>query len=297
MSYTVVPFYEPQSYTWTYLLADDASAQAAVIDPVWVFDPVSGTVDRSFIDQVLTHAANAGWNINWVLETHAHADHLSCAALLRDETGARIGIGEGICGVQKTFAKVFNLPDLAVDGSQFDRLFADGDEVALGHTRVRVMATPGHTNDSVSYCVDDAVFIGDTLFSPDYGSARCDFPGGNAGSLFDSVQRLYALGDNTVLHLCHDYPEQGQAPCHSFTVAEMRSRNIHINEATTREQFVAMRQKRDSGLSLPRLILPALQVNVLAGATPPPEDNGITYLKIPFDTSIPAILRQDPGRG
>jgi glyoxylase-like metal-dependent hydrolase (beta-lactamase superfamily II) len=290
MSYHVSPFYEQQSSTWTYLLADQESAEAVIIDPVWVFDPVSGQADRGFIDQVLAHAREAGWFITWVLETHAHADHLSCADLIRRETGARIGIGEGICGVQETFAKVFNLPGLATDGSQFDRLFADGEELQLGQTSIRVMATPGHTNDSVSYCLDNAAFIGDTLFSPTYGSARCDFPGGDAGTLFDSVQRLYALGENTKLYLCHDYPEPGQAPRCAFSVAEMRAENIHINEHTRREDFVAMREQRDQGLSLPRLILPSLQVNVLAGASPAPEDNGVAYLKLPFNTSIADIL-------
>lgn len=290
MNLSIESFYEPQSGTWTYLVADRASGTAAIIDPVWVFDPVSGAVDRSQVDTVLAAVSDRDWTLAWVLETHAHADHLSAGALIRDETGARIAIGQGIRNVQATFSRVFNTPDRPTDGSQFDRLLAEGDEIALGKERIRVIETPGHTNDSITYLVGDAAFIGDTLFAPSYGSARCDFPGGDAALLFDSVQKLYALPPETRLFLCHDYPAEGQEPRSMVTVAESRRDNIHLNDATTREAFVALRRGRDAGLGLPKLIFPAIQVNVLAGAAPPAEDNGASYLKIPFATRIPDLL-------
>lgn len=291
MGLEITPFYEQQSCTWTYLLADIQSGEAAVVDPVWVYDPVTGRVDRGFIDQVLDQVRQAGWQLRWVLETHAHADHLSCAGLIRAETGAGIVIGQGICSVQETFKRVYNLTGLATDGRQFDRLVSEGEEISLGNSTITVMETPGHTNDSVTYLAGTAAFIGDTLFSPGYGSARCDFPGGDAGSLFDSVQKLFALAPDTLLYLCHDYPEEGQEPRSHFSVAQMRAANIHINAATTRDAFVRLRQQRDQGLGLPKLILPALQVNVLGGRAPAAEGNGVAYLKIPFNTSVPEILK------
>lgn len=291
MSLSIDPFYEPRSGTWTYLLADEASGAAAIVDPVWVFDPVSGNASREAIDPVLATLRERGWTLQWVLETHAHADHLSAGALLREETGARIAIGVGIQKVQSTFARVFNTPDRPVDGSQFDRLLQEGDRVELGGLSIRVLETPGHTNDSITYVVEDAAFIGDTLFAPNYGSARCDFPGGDAALLFDSVQKLYALGDETRLFLCHDYPADGAEPRCVVTVAESRRDNVHINDGTRREDFVALRQQRDATLNLPQLIFPAIQVNVLAGAEPPAEDNGASYLKLPFNASLDTLLR------
>lgn len=290
MNMEIVPFFEPQSFTWSYLVADPVGGEAAVVDPVWVYDPVSGQADRSFADEILAHANGQGWTVRWVLETHAHADHLSAAQLLREETGARIAIGQGIRSVQKTFRAVYNLPDLPVDGSQFDRLMAEGDEIHLGELTIWTMETPGHTNDSITYVCGNAAFVGDTLFSPTYGSARCDFPGGDAGRLFDSIQRIYGLPDDTRLFLCHDYPAEGDAPRSMVTVAESRRDNIHVNADTDRETFVAMRTERDAGLSLPRLILPAIQVNIAAGAAPPPEANGFSYLKMPFNASLLELL-------
>jgi glyoxylase-like metal-dependent hydrolase (beta-lactamase superfamily II) len=231
-----------------------------------------------------------GWTLAWVLETHAHADHLSAGALLREETGARIAIGGGIRSVQATFSRVYNTPDAPVNGEPFDLLLEEGDEIELGEHAIRVLATPGHTNDSITYVVRDAAFIGDTLFAPSFGSARCDFPGGDAGLLFDSVQKLYALPEETRLFLCHDYPPEGTEPRAMVTVAESRRENIHINDSTSREAFVAMREQRDAGLKLPQLIFPAIQVNVLAGAAPPPEDNGESYLKIPFNTTVAKLI-------
>ncbi len=290
MSFDVKAFYEPESFTWTYLLADTASGVAAVIDPVWVFDPVSGQVSRDFIDGVLSVARANDWTIKWVLETHAHADHLSAGALLRSELGARIAIGKGICRVQEAFARVYNTPDRATDGSQFDRLLVEGDEIALGDSTIRVLDTPGHTSDSITYLVGDAAFIGDTLFEPAYGTARCDFPGGDAALLYQSIQKLYALPGETRLYFCHDYPAQGVEPKSFVTVEESRRHNIHLQADTRQEDFVRLRRERDAGLGLPKLILPAIQVNVLAGDAPPAEENGFSYLKIPFNTSIPHLL-------
>jgi glyoxylase-like metal-dependent hydrolase (beta-lactamase superfamily II) len=290
MSVSIESFYEPNSGTWTYLLADAENSAAAIIDPVWVFDPVSGLASRDAIDEVLAIVKERGWNVHWVLETHAHADHLSAGALIREETGASIAIGQGIRGVQATFSKIFNTPERPVDGSQFDRLLAEGDEIVLGDAVIRVLDTPGHTNDSITYLVGDAAFIGDTLFAPSFGSARCDFPGGDAARLFDSVQKLYALPDDTRLFLCHDYPSEGEEPRCVVTVAESRHENVHINADTRREEFVTLRETRDAGLSLPKLIFPALQVNVLAGAAPSQESNGTSYLKLPFNRTVEELL-------
>ncbi len=290
MSLSIESFYEPRSGTWTYLVADAENGVAAIIDPVWVFDPVSGQASTDAIDEVLAAARGRSWEVRWVLETHAHADHLSAGALIREQTGAQIAIGQGIRTVQATFSKIFNTPERAVDGSQFDRLLAEGDMITLGDLVIRVLDTPGHTNDSITYLVGDAAFIGDTLFAPSFGSARCDFPGGDAARLFDSVQKLYALPDETRLFLCHDYPADGAEPRCMVTVAESRRDNVHINADTRREDFVSLRESRDAGLSLPQLIFPALQVNVLAGAAPPRDDNGASYLKLPFNTSIETLL-------
>ncbi len=292
MSLSIDPFYESGSGTWTYLVADTDTGDAAIIDPVWIFDPVSGQTDRTAVDPVLDTARERGWTVRWVLETHAHADHLSAGALVREATGAPIAIGAGIRKVQATFSKIFNTPERPVDGSQFDRLLAEGDEIRLGGLVIRVLETPGHTNDSITYVVGDAAFIGDTLFAPNYGSARCDFPGGDAALLYDSVQKLYALPDDTRLFLCHDYPVEDAEPRSMVTVAESRRDNVHINTETTREAFVAMREARDAGLNLPQLIFPSIQVNVLAGAAPPAEDNGASYLKLPFNTTVDELLRR-----
>jgi glyoxylase-like metal-dependent hydrolase (beta-lactamase superfamily II) len=289
-------FYEPGSGTWTHLLADPGSEVAAIIDPVWVYDPVSGQADSSFIENVLDAVQQAGHRLEWVLETHAHADHLSAADLLRQRTGARIACGRGICQVQKTFARVFNLHDVATDGSQFDRLLAEGDTIPLGELRIRVIETPGHTADSLTYLVNDAAFVGDTLFAPAYGSARCDFPGGDAAMLFESISRIHGLPDTTRIFLCHDYPRDGKEPICSVSVAESRRDNIHAGGDTRKEDFVDMRRKRDRQLALPRLILPSLQVNILAGAAPQPDDNGVTYLRIPFNRSLDELVNLRPVR-
>jgi glyoxylase-like metal-dependent hydrolase (beta-lactamase superfamily II) len=286
-------FHEPGTGTWTYLLGDPGSGRAAVIDPVWGYDAASGLTDRAFIDEVLAAADREGWRIDWVLETHAHADHLSAACLVRAQTGAKIACGAGITSVQRHFARVFNLPDLAADGRQFDRLLREGDVVAVGGLEVHVLETPGHTSDSVSYRVGDAVFVGDTLFAPDTGTARCDFPGGDAGRLYDSVMKLYTLPPQTRLFLCHDYPAEDAAPVCGVTVARSRAENIHIRDGRDRADFVAQREARDRTLALPRLILPALQVNIRAGCAPATEDNGVSYLKIPLNRTIEELISGD----
>jgi glyoxylase-like metal-dependent hydrolase (beta-lactamase superfamily II) len=283
-------FYESESGTWTHLVADKASKAAAVIDPVWVYDPVNGAADGAFIGQVLAAARVAGYRVEWVLETHAHADHLTAADLLRRETGARIACGHGIRQVQKTFAAAFGMRDTATDGSQFDRLLAEGDVIALGQLEIRVIETPGHTADSITYLVQDAAFVGDTLFAPSYGTARCDFPGGDAGQLYDSIARIHALPDHTRIHLCHDYPKAGAAPVCNVTVAQSRRDNVHVRAGVSREEFVAMREGRDAQLGLPRLILPSLQVNILAGAAPKPESNGVSYLRTPFNRPLSELI-------
>jgi len=290
----IKPSYESQSGSWSYLLTDTEQRVAAIIDPVWVFDPVSGLTDSSFVDQLLEMAQSDGSRIAWVLETHAHADHLTAAGYIREKTGAKVAIGRNICSVQKTFVQAFNLHDVATDGSQFDRLVAEGDILKLGALDIRVMETPGHTNESVTYLVGNAAFIGDTLFAPCYGTARCDFPGGDAGRLYDSIQRIYLLPDNTQLFLCHDYPDEGRQPMSKVPLVESRRHNTHCNENTSREAFVAMRIERDRSLGLPRLIMPSVQVNIRAGAAPTPDRNGVAYLRIPFGRTLKEILGNSP---
>ena len=284
-------FYELDSSTWTHLLADSSEKVAAIIDPVWVFDPVSGMADTAFIDKVLAAAERRGYRVEWVLETHAHADHLTAADIVRQRNGAKIACGRGICGVQENFTRVFNMTGSATDGSQFDRLLEDGDVIKLGQLEVRVMETPGHTGDSITYLAEDVAFIGDTLFAPAFGTARCDFPGGQASQLYDSIRKLYELAEETRLFLCHDYPDAGKEPVRDITVKESLLKNIHLKAETTKAEFVTMRTNRDSQLGLPRLILPSLQLNILAGAAPQTDSNGVTYLRIPFNRSIVDLIK------
>jgi glyoxylase-like metal-dependent hydrolase (beta-lactamase superfamily II) len=281
----ITPFFDTATSTWTYLVHDPASAEAAIIDPVLDFDPANGTVGHAGAAAVLAAAESAGARVRWILETHAHADHLSAAHWLKDRTGASTAIGAGIEQVQASFRRLLGL-DAAepyLDGRAFDRLLRDGDTLPLGNLTVRVVATPGHTPDSVSYLVGDAVFVGDTLFSPAAGSARCDFPGGDAHALFHSVLRIYGL-PATRMFLAHDYPPEGAAPRAEVSVAEQRAHNSHIREGVAEEAFVAVRRQRDAGLAPPRLLWPALQVNIRGGRLPPPETNGQRYLKLPLRT-------------
>jgi glyoxylase-like metal-dependent hydrolase (beta-lactamase superfamily II) len=284
-------FHEPESGTWTHLLADVESNRAAIVDPVLVYDLVSGLVDTSFVEKILAAAERVGYTVDWVLETHAHADHLTAADFIRQKTGAKIACSVGICAVQEKFVQVFNMMETATDGSQFDRLLKGGDTIEIGALNIEVRETPGHTGDSITYIVPGAAFIGDTLFAPTFGTARCDFPGGDAGRLYDSIRKLYQLPKETRLYLCHDYPKEGQeAVCH-ITVEESMSDNIHLQAGTSREAFVNMRTARDSQLNLPKLILPSLQVNIRAGVPPESDSNGVPYLRTPYNSTIAELIK------
>ena len=296
MPLEILPYFEPESCTWSYLVADNQAGRVAIIDPVWVYDAVSGQVTTDFTDHMLAVVDSRNWQVDYVLETHAHADHMSSAGYIKSRTGAKIGIGKGICAVQASCKKIFNLADVAEDGSQFDLLFCDGDRLKLGEFEIQIMDAPGHTPDSICYLVGDAAFIGDTLFAPYMGSARCDFPGGNAGRLFDSIQKIYALSPETRLFLCHDYPDSGIDPRAEVPVSESMRDNIHVSKATSRDEFVQLRQSRDAGLDLPNLILPSLQVNIRGGRAPEVEDNNAPYLKIPFNQTIAQLLESQHSR-
>lgn len=276
-------YHRPTS-TFSYVVWDPATRQAAIVDPVLDYDGAAGRTGTESAAALLAIVAHEGLDIRWILDTHAHADHLSAAAYLHECTGAPVGIGAGITSVQATFSEIYNLGSgFATDGRQFGRLFVDGERFPLGNLEVVVLATPGHTSDSVTYVVGDAAFVGDTLFSPDFGSARCDFPGGDAATLYRSVRRLYELPEDTRLFLCHDYPPDGREPRCEWSVAEQRDGNIHLDARTREEDFVAMRRARDATLGMPALIIPAVQVNIRAGRLPEPDSNGTRYLRVPVD--------------
>lgn len=275
-------FFDEPTYTVTYLVGDPRTGQAAVIDPVLDYDHRSGQAGHTSADGVLDAAREAGWTIAWVLETHAHADHLTAAPYIKEQTGCSVAIGQYICDVQHIFSGVFNLDDVSGDGREFDRLLQDGDTLNIGELEVQVMHTPGHTPACVAYRIGDAAFVGDTLFMPDYGTARADFPGGDARTLYRSIRRLLDLPPETRLFLCHDYKAPGRDHyAWETTVADQRAHNIHVHDGVTEDEFVAMRQKRDATLAAPVLLLPAIQVNIRAGHFPEPESNGLRYLKIP----------------
>jgi len=275
-------FHEP-TFTVSYLVWDDASKRAAVIDCALDFDAKSGRTATKSAQAILDTANHEGLKIEWILETHAHADHLSAAAFVKRATGAKTVIGDHIEEVQKAFSPVFNLRD--VRASAFDRLVGDGAELKLGAASIKVMHTPGHTPACVSYIVGDAAFVGDTLFMPDYGTARTDFPGGDARSLYRSIRRILSLPLETRLFLCHDYKAPGRDQyAWQTSVKEQRENNVHIHDGVTEDAFVAMREARDKKLETPALLLPAVQVNIRAGVLPAPESNGVRYLKIPLDT-------------
>ena len=277
-------FFDEPTNTISYLVGDPATGIAAVIDPVLDFDLASGEADTRSAERILAFAQAGGWTIAMVLETHAHADHLSAAPFIKARTGAWIGIGARIKDVQKIFRPVFAMDDLATDGSDFDRLFEDGDRFAIGELEVSVLHVPGHTPADVAYLIADAAFVGDTLFMPDFGTARADFPGGDARTLYRSIRRLLELPEETRLFLCHDYKAPGRDEYqHMTTVAEQREANIHVHEGVSEEEFVKMRTERDATLDMPRLILPSVQVNMRAGHMPPAEDNGQVYLKVPVN--------------
>jgi glyoxylase-like metal-dependent hydrolase (beta-lactamase superfamily II) len=280
----VAAFLHADSNTWSYVASDPATRTAAIIDPVLDFDAKSGRTGTTSAQALLEHARQHALDVRWLLETHAHADHLSAAHWLKAQLpDAGLAIGAGIRTVQATFRPLFNA-DFAIDGSQFDALFEDGDAFDFGASNARVFAVPGHTPDSVAYLIGDALFTGDSLFLPDGGSARCDFPGGDAAQLYRSIQRLFAeLHDDTRVFVCHDYGPGGRAPAHETTIGAQKRDNIHLRVGIDEAAFVAARTTRDATLPVPALLLPALQVNLRAGALPEPEDNGVRYLKIPLD--------------
>lgn len=281
MSALIKPFFHRDSSTYSYVVADPATLKCAVIDPVLDFDSKSGGTSTEAADEIIAFIRSENLTTEWLLETHAHADHLSAAHYLQNELGGRTAIGALIGQVQQVFKSLYNeANDFPTDGSQFDHLFADGDTFAIGSLSATVMHTPGHTPACVSYKVDNALFVGDTLFMPDYGTARCDFPGGDAGVLYQTILNIYSLPDETELYMCHDYAAD---PRWITTVGDQRANNIHLSAQTTEQQFVALRHERDAGLDMPVLILPAVQVNIRAGRLPEPENNGIRYLKIPLN--------------
>ncbi|MFZ5608745.1 MAG: MBL fold metallo-hydrolase [Pseudomonadota bacterium] len=280
----VEAFFDPDTHTVSYVVYDAAPGTAAIIDSVLDFDLKSGRTGHHSADRIIAFCKDKGLEVDWILETHVHADHLSAAPYLKDRLGGRVGIGENIATVQKIFKDVFNVErEFATDGRQFDRLFKEGDRFAIGSLPAHVLHTPGHTPACLSYVIGDAAFVGDTVFMPDYGTARCDFPGGDARALYRSIKKILSLPPETRIFTAHDYAPNGREVRWQSTVAEQRAQNIHVRDGISEDDFVAMRTKRDAGLAMPTLILPSVQVNMRAGAMPPPEDNGKRYLKIPLD--------------
>ena len=278
-------FFDEDTFTVSYVVHDPETRRAAIVDSVLDYDPASGRTSSASADAIVAYVAEKALAIDWLLETHAHADHLSAAPYLQQKLGGKIAIGEHIAAVQQVFGKVFNAgSDFKRDGSDFDQLFADGDTFKIGNLDVTVLHVPGHTPACIAYAVGDAVFVGDTLFMPDYGTARADFPGGDARALYRSARRLLALPPETRLFMCHDYlPESRTSYVWESTVEDERKANVHIHDGVSEDKFVAMREARDKTLDMPRLILPSVQVNMRAGHMPPPEENGMTYLKIPVN--------------
>ncbi len=270
--------------SWTYVVMDSGTSSAAVIDPVLDYDWRSGRTGTASADSVIAHCRAAGAHVRWILETHAHADHLSAAQHLRRELGGCVAIGHGVLKVQQAFKSVFGLGDgFAADGTDFDRLLADDEWLALGQLEIEVIPVPGHTNDSVAYRIGDALFVGDTIFMPDGGTARCDFPGGDAEQLYWSVQRLYRLPPATRVFVCHDYALGGREVRCECSIADQVAGNIHIRAGVTAEAFVQMRRARDATLDVPHLLIPAVQVNIRAGRLPPPDADGVSYLRVPLN--------------
>ena len=278
-------FFDPATFTVSYVIADRASKACAIIDPVLDYDAASGRASHQSADAVIAFVRAEGLKLDLILETHAHADHLSGGSYIKSVLGGRIAIGAHIVDVQKLFSKIFNFEkEFSANGSQFDILFKEGDSFAIGGLKARVMHTPGHTPACVSYVVEDAAFVGDTLFMPDYGSARADFPGGDARTLYHSMRQILALPENTRIFTCHDYQTPGRTQfAWVSSVGEQRRKNIHVRDGISEDDFVALRTARDKTLGMPNLVLPSIQVNIRAGALPPPEDNGISYLKIPVN--------------
>ncbi|MDX1368678.1 MBL fold metallo-hydrolase [Pseudomonas sp.] len=281
----VEAFFDPATFTYSYVVSDPATQRCAIVDSVLDYDPAAGRTSHNSADRLIAYVREQDLKVDWLLETHVHADHLSAALYLKRELGGQLAIGEQITVVQNTFGKLFNAgPEFATDGRQFDRLFADGEHFQVGNIEARVIHTPGHTPACLTYVIGDAAFVGDTLFMPDYGTARCDFPGGDARVLFRSIRKLFDLPAQTRLFMCHDYKAPGREEfLNETTVAEERAHNVHVHEGVSEDDFVAMRRARDATLGMPTLILPSVQVNMRAGQLPPAEDNGTRYLKIPLD--------------
>jgi len=290
---TIQPFFDDKTWTVTYVVTDKATKSAAIIDPVLDFDFKSGRTSTQSADKVLAYIREQGLKVQWILETHAHADHLSAARYLQQQVGGLIAIGERIREVQVTFKKLFNLErSFLPDGSQFDHLFKDGETFNIGQVEATALLVPGHTPADMAYHLDGAVFVGDTLFMPDVGSARADFPGGDAHTLYHSMRRILDLPAETRIFVCHDYPPAGRSAQWETTVGTQRASNIHVHDGITEAQFIAMRHARDETLEVPALILPSIQVNVRAGQMPPPDDNGVSYLRIPLNTLGPSRMKR-----
>ncbi len=284
MAPQIKTFFDPATWTFTHVVYDRVGGRAAIIDPVLDYDPKSGRLTSASAETVAAFIREQRLTVDWLLETHAHADHVSGGHHLQAELGGQLGIGEHITIVQETFQKIFNLgAAFAADGSQFQARFADGARFAIGDLEAEVLFVPGHTPACIAYKVDDAVFVGDTLFAPDVGTARCDFPGGDARTLYRSIRRLLEMPAETRIFFCHDYPPEGREITPMCTVADQRERNIHVHDGVSEAAFVEMRSARDRTLAMPVLILPAIQLNIRAGELPPPEDNGVAYLKIPLN--------------
>lgn len=280
----VQAFFDAATWTVSYVVFDHLGGHCAIVDSVLDYDAKSGRTSTTSADTLMAFVHEKALNVQWILETHAHADHLSAAHYLRIRLGGKIAIGAAITDVQDVFKGIFNLePEFHPDGSQFDHLFHPDETFAIGELTAQALSVPGHTPACMAYQVSDAVFVGDTLFMPDVGTARCDFPGGNAHDLYQSVRKLMALPGYTRLYMCHDYPPDNRTPAWESTVAEQRSSNIHIHEGVSENAFVSMRSQRDAGLAMPNLILPSVQINIRAGALPPVEANGRAYLKIPLN--------------
>lgn len=285
-------FFDQATFTFSHIVWDASTLQAALVDSVLDYDPKSGRTNTSSADLLVNRVNELQLKVQWILETHVHADHLSAAPYLQKKLGGLLAIGSYITTVQNVFGKLFNAgTDFQRDGSQFDRLLSDGDTFNIGNLVVTALHTPGHTPACMTYVVKDAgsqaarqiAFVGDTLFMPDYGTARCDFPGGSAATLYDSIQKVLSLSETTELYMCHDYPPSTREPLFMSTVAEQKKSNVHVHDGVSEQEFVSMRQARDATLSMPVLILPSVQVNMRAGQLPPPENNGQRYLKIPLD--------------
>lgn len=280
---TVKAFFDPQTWTYTYVVYESKGSACIVIDSVLNYDPKSGRTKTESADEVIAFIKENRLQLEWILETHAHADHLTAAPYIQEKLGGKIAIGDHITTVQGVFKGVFNLDDIAVDGSQFDALIKEGEPIAFGNLSFKALYVPGHTPACMAYEIGDSIFVGDTLFMPDVGTARCDFPGGSASNLYRSIQSILKYPPSTKLYMCHDYPPNGRPLEYQSTVADQKKSNIHVHDGVTEEQFVAMRNKRDSGLEMPVLILPSIQVNIRAGHMPRPEGNGTAYLKIPLN--------------